>query len=122
MSELRRINIAQQVIEEDSYTPEVRRKIEELCHIRKLLKEFNAIGYDCDHDEHYGNLSARVSNNEEFICTATQTSGYNKLEITYFPIVFNFINNTIQWKSVRGGKEPSVEASTHDGFYQVTKE
>lgn len=119
MKELRKIDISEKFINEASYTSEVMEKIEELMNIRKLLRKFQAIGYDCDHNEHYGNLSSRIQNKEnKFLCTATQTSGDERLEIAHFPIVYDFHDNRIFWKSIAGGYEPSVEASTHDGFYR----
>ncbi len=119
MEELRKIDVGEPEIVSGLYTHEVLKKIGRIKDIRRRLKVYSALGEDIDHKEHYGNLSARI-NSKEFICTATQTSGLPEIELRlkHFPLVTDFRDGLIYWRGEKETQKPSVESSTHDGFYR----
>lgn len=123
MKELRRMPINHQVKERDPIyeNNEVIEIIEQLDSIRAAMKKFGAIGYSPDHDEHYGNLSARFLKNK-FLCTATQTSGLETILPESYPLVYDVDSDLIVHSIGHSqSNKPSVECSTHDGFYRGNK-
>ena len=114
MSELRKIEVKHEKIP-GNYNSEILKKIKILNGVRDLFYKYGVIGLDCDHKEHYGNLSARTKSNE-FVITATQTSGLEKIDIDNYPVVSKFKEDILFSNGISDNK-PSVEATTHLGFY-----
>jgi len=123
MEKLRRIDIEHRVLKTSAlisqvYNESVLEKVEELKKIRRVVKNFEAIGHSSDHNEHYGNLSARVLRNK-FLCTATQTSGKSEEEMSLedYPIIYD-VDSIVLSLGLNQDKKPDEECSTHDGFYR----
>jgi hypothetical protein len=123
MSELRKIEInhyADWRLRIDDWL-DISEKYDFINRVRSKFFEDGIIGYDCDHKEHYGNLSIklgrRFEDTIEFLCTPTQTSGNEVVIMFDYPIVYKY-SERILFSMGKSEKKPSVEASTHYGFYR----
>ncbi len=116
MNELRRIDVEHKEIC-CQYPRYILDSVEKLNRLRETLKRFNVIGFDNDHEEHYGNISARVDDSNKFICSATQTGGIDEINEMHYPTITGFLSGVLYSIGV-SNRKPSVEATTHLGFYE----
>jgi len=96
-------------------------EIADLIKWRVPLYSAGLIGYFSESGIGYGNLSARVGNQDQFVISGTQTGHLAALGNEHFSLVSSF-DLTKNLVCSEGASEPSSESMTHAILYELDPE